>query len=623
MKKKIITAIFLLAVLAVFGQSSEELYVPKEIKNAIAKETRTNNGVPGENYFVNKIDYNIKAEFNPETRILKGKELIKYTNNSNDSLQSIIINLYQNILKKGNARDWDIDAEQSDLHDGVDISTIKYNGEEIGIKSDRVNYNKSVIQIELIKKLPPKASAELEIEWSFIFPETMQARYGKFGDGNYLVAYWYPKIAVYDDIYGWDIYPYTGNQEFYNDFGDYDVEITVPGNYNVWSTGILQNTEEIFLPKYVERINQAKQSDEVVDIITSADRKENKIIKQADNHVWKFKVQDMPDFTFTMSNNYLWNATSIESGNRKILINNLYNQESGESKEYAGYAKTSIKYFTEEIPAIPYPYEQLSVFESTGMEFPGIAGSVASPQKAMNIYTVAHEVGHAYFPFQTGFNEEKYAWMDEGLMSFYPLFLVQKETNFPLFNYTIMVYNQLAGTIRDIPLMMPSIDVSEWDTYAFYAYYRSAIAFNELYNYLGKEKFVMGLQSLNKNWKGKHPTPYDLFNTFNTVANEDLSWFWNPWFFRYGYADLKLGEITELEENASIRIYNEGGVPVPIKLKVTYENGEEENSEFKSDVWKEGNQFYDVKLSKKRIKSIQLGGPEIPDAISANNKLEL
>jgi len=622
MKKIIIAFIVLLIAVSAFGQNVDNIPAPKEIKLAITKGTRTNNGNPGENYFANKVDYDIKAEFNPETSKLKGKETIYYTNNSNDSLQSIIINLYQNILKKGNGRDWDIEADLIDLHDGVEISSVKYNGEVIGIASDRVNYNRSVIQIGLSPKLPPKSKGTLEIEWSFIFPETMKVRYGKFGEGNYLVAYWYPKVAVYDDIYGWDIYAYTGNQEFYNDFGDYNVEITVPGNYNVWSSGVLQNVEEIYSQKYIDRMNQAKKSDEVVDIITGEDRIENKILKKADKHVWKFKAENMPDFTFALTNNYLWNAISVESGEKRVLINNIYNSESNESEAYAMLSKKSIHYFTNEIPAIPYPYNQVTVFESTGMEFPGLVGSVVSPHpqyKIWDINTVAHEIAHAYYPFQAGFNEQKYAWMDEGLVSFFPLLLVQKETDVPLINYTIMAYNQLAGTIRDVPLMVPSMNLSEWDTYTFHAYYHSAVAFNELYKYLGKDKFVQGLQLLTANWKGKHPSPYDLFNTFNEVAAEDLSWFWDPWFFGYGYADLGIAETSVNGDKMNIRIQNEGGVPVRTDLKVIYTDDTEEIFEFPASVWKDGSQFYNITLGNKEIKSIQIGNQEIPDTNPVNN----
>ncbi len=618
----------LLAVFTISLKAQIGLNVPlsKDLKAAIANETRTEKGVPGKNYFANKVDYDIKAEFDPETRILSGKETIYYTNNSNDSLKSILLNLYQNILKKGNARDWDIEANHTDLHDGVDIKSVKYNGVEVGINTDRVNYNRSVVQIALNPKLPPKSHATLEIEWSFLFPETMKVRYGKFGEGNYLVAYWYPKVAVYDDIFGWDIYAYTGNQEFYNDFGDYNIEITVPGDYNVWSSGKLQNANELLQPKYVERITNAKESESVVDIITAEDIKTGAVLKNAEKHTWKFKADNMPDFAFAMSKNFLWNAVSVESGSRRVVINNIYNPESKGSEGYAELTKKAIHYYSTELPAMPYPYDQVAIFESIGMEYPGLVGSVVSPQpqyKIWDINTVVHEVAHAYYPFQSGFNEQKYAWMDEGLVSFFPLFFVQQETNIPLLNYTIMTYNQLAGTLRDVPLMIPSMNLSEWDTYTFHAYYHSAVAFNELYNYLGKDKFVEGLQLLTKNWQGKHPGPYDLFNTFNNVANEDLSWFWNSWFFGYGYADLKIGEITEAEDKTNIRIYNAGGYPVQIKLKVTYENGDEDNIERKADVWKEGNSYYDVKVDKKKIKTIELGANDVPDVTSENNKITI
>jgi len=616
--------LFLLACLflwsTIFAQDSS-LYLPAEMKSAIEKGSRTHNGIPGENYFANTIDYDIRAEFDPQTSMLRGSEKVYYTNNSSDSLRTVVINLYQNILKKGNARDWDVEADQSDLHEGVVLSDIRFNGQAIGIQSPRVNYNRSVIQLQLPEAIPPGSKSVFDISWSFRFPETMQVRYGKFGEGNYLVAYWYPKIAVYDDIYGWDVFAYTGNQEFYNDMGDYDVEITVPGDYNLWASGQLQNAREIYQPEYLARIEKAAGSDEVVEIITKEDREEGLINIPREKHVWKFNGEGLPDFIFAMSKYYLWNATSVESGDRRILISNLYDPQHAEAAEsYASVAAEAIRFFTHEIPAIPYPYSQVSVFQSTGMEYPGIAGSVVTPQQIVNMNAVIHEVGHAYFPFQTGFNEEKYGWMDEGLITFYPQLLVQQEMGVPLFNYSIMAYNQLGGSIYDLPLMTPTLTISEWDAYTFHAYYRSSVAFHELYQLLGKDKFVRGLQMLYHNWSGKHPTPWDMFRCFEEVTGSNLSWFWDPWFFRMAFADLGIGKVTQQNGEARIRVYNEGGLPLRIKLQVKYTDGSEEQKIFPASVWKDRAAFYDINLeTDKEIASVQLGAPDIPDTRPDNN----
>ena len=241
-----------------FAQKSSDLYMPKEIKQAYDKGTRSFNGKAGENYFINKVDYSIKAEFDTETRLLKGEEKITYTNNSPDSLKYMYFNLYQDIFKKGNMRDWDIGAV--DITDGVQISKIIYNSEEIDINSGNVSNRSSILRIKLPEKIAPGEKTNIEIEWNFILPGTIPIRMGTYGDKNFFIAYWFPKVAVYDDIVGWNTHGHSGNQEFYNDFGNYEVEITVPNGYNIWSTGVLQNSEDLFTKKYLKRIEESKKT---------------------------------------------------------------------------------------------------------------------------------------------------------------------------------------------------------------------------------------------------------------------------------------------------------------------------------------------------------------------------
>ena len=214
--------------------------------------------------------------------------------------------------------------------------------------------------------------------------------------------------------------------------------------------------------------------------------------------------------------------------------------------------------------------------------------------------------------------------MDEGLTTFYPLFVAEKDLNMRthIFNYYIQMYNAQAGTISDIPLMVPSFDLSDWGTYVFHSYMHASVAFYELYELIGKEKFVEGLQLFFKTWEGKHPTPYDMFACFDKVVGKDLSWFWKPWFFDFAYADLRVGEIKELKDSNSIRIYNEGGAPVHIELKVIYKNGEEKDIKLKSSIWKENKKFYDVLVLKNDIKSVILDTQTVPDAVPSNNTKE-
>jgi hypothetical protein len=284
-------------------------------------------------------------------------------------------------------------------------------------------------------------------------------------------------------------------------------------------------------------------------------------------------------------------------------------------------AKNVIKFYSEEIPAVPYPYPQITVFNGGGgMEFPGMVNDGNNSNKSGTLYLTAHEIGHSYFPFYTGLNEQKYAWMDEGLISFYPQFFVKKYTDdldYTILENNISSYNRQSNSLTDVPLMIPSDNLSRYP-YRFQAYTRSSVAFYELYKLLGKEKFIEGLQLFIKNWNGKHPTPYDFFYVFNTVAEEDLAWFWKPWFFEMGSADLAIGAKIETKEAREIEIKNISGFPVEIILKVVYTDNTEKDFEFSSRVWKKSKSYL-VTIPKGKIKSVSLNTKTVPDAFPENN----
>jgi len=619
--KNLFTIILITIFAGIYAQKSTELYMPKEIKKAIKNKTRNYEGTPGKNYFVNKTDYKIKVNFNPETREVKGNEVITYTNNSADSLELLYLNVYMDLFKKGNVRDWSMG--DVDLTDGVKITKVKINNNEIKIENNTVRTHSAMLTIKPEKSLLPKSKNTIEIEWNFTYQGTITVRGGQYGDKNFLLSYWYPKMAVYDDIFGWNRRGHTGAQEFYNDFGNYDVEFTVPAEYSVWSTAILQNTEEIYTQKYIDRITESKKSDKIIHIITVEDRAKNDILKKAKNRVWKFKSENTPDIAFGISKTFIWDATSVMSGDRRIWVNTAYKENSADFKDVAEIAKNAIKFFTNEMPGIPYPYPQFTAFNGGGgMEFPGMVNDGDNYDYNGTLYLTAHEMGHSYFPFYTGLNEQKYAWMDEGLITFFPQLFVKKftkDTNYVFFKRSTKSYNSLSNTMLDVPLMVISDNLSA-QAYRFNAYTRSSTAFYVLYRYIGKQKFAEALQLFAKRWNGKHPTPYDFFFTFNKVANEDLAWFWKPWFFEMGSADLSLGKLETTKEKTFINIVNKSGFPVAIDLSVTYSDGTEKHYTEKSNVWKSANNFK-IKLDNNKIKSIVLNSETTPDSDSENNVL--
>ena len=257
--------IFLLLIIPILSFTNlqgqkQDIFIPTELEQAYEAGTRSYSGKPGPKYFQNTADYQIEAEFNPETGILKGSEVINYQNNSPDTLKFLVLRVYMNFFKKGIERDFGIPA--TDLHDGVDISNVEIDGKSADPEgSPRFVGRPGTVQtIKLADPVSPGTSTSISLDWKVKLPTEVAIRMGRYGkENNWFVAYWYPHVSVYDDISGWDTHPFTGSAEFYYDFSNFDVKLILPGDYMVWGTGLLQNAEENYKPTVIEKINKAKQ----------------------------------------------------------------------------------------------------------------------------------------------------------------------------------------------------------------------------------------------------------------------------------------------------------------------------------------------------------------------------
>ncbi|MCU7505217.1 MAG: M1 family metallopeptidase [Ignavibacteria bacterium] len=359
----LLTALFTIANCRDCFAQSNELYVPLNIKRALSSETRTLNGQPGKNYWQNSSNYRIKASLDPLTNVLTGSETVTYFNNSPDTLKELVIRLYGDIAAYGAVRDFPV--SKGFLSEGVRIEKVNIAGEEVDTKNPKeVNRTGTNMILKLPGKLMPKNSIELQIKWNFTMPKA-SFRMGSYGDSTFMVAYWYPQVAVYDDIDGWDRVDYTGTVEFYNDFSNYDVELTEPQGVTLWATGELQNAEEIFQEKSLERINKAITSETVVNIITKEDLLKKDIYRSADTHTWRFKAEHVPDFAFAMSSHYLWDALSVEvdtSSHRRSFISAAYNDTAKDFYSVAEIARKTVKSLSFNFPGVPFPYPCLTVF---------------------------------------------------------------------------------------------------------------------------------------------------------------------------------------------------------------------------------------------------------------------
>ncbi len=607
---------------AVFSQS--QLYMPLNFQEAYSNGTRSEDGRPGIDYWQNHSDYKISASIDPSLRKLNGTEHIEYYNDSPDSLKRLVIRLYQDMNKPTSARNGEMNKET--FTNGDEIEELSINGQSVDI-SDRetVSHFGTNMNIKLTNPVLPGESVSISVKWNFIIPKVPNPRMGAYDSTTYMIAYWYPQMAVYDDIDGWDMISYTGQVEFYNDFSNYDVEITVPNNMCVWATGVIQNPNDVYSPSVLAKYTTALESDNVINIITNDDYSEGKVLFNASNssNTWHYKAENVTDFVFACSDKYLWDAVSVEvEPGRRILTGAAYNPNSQDFYEVAQIAHDVILSLSKDLPGVPYPYPRETIFNgSGGMEFPMMVNDGSTKRKSSTVNVTSHEITHTYFPFYMGINERKYAWMDEGMAQFLPEEIQNKlaDSN-DTHASDISRYVRTAGSDNDMPMMIPSNNLSGIP-YGNASYFRPAAAYNTLRDMLGKEMFDKCLHEYMSRWHGKHPVPYDFFYTFENVTGQDLSWFWQPWFFDYAYPDLSIDTVIVSANKIKVLVSMIGSVPIPVQLTFKASDGTENIVYRTADIWKDGEEsiWLEENTNGKKIKSITLGSPHIPDVDKDNN----
>ncbi len=626
MKKLIVISLFLL--LAWDGTTQQTgRYLFKEYRDAIEKQTRSYDGSPGVNYWQNATNYTIRAEFFPDENMIRGHAGIEYLNNSPDTLSVLVFNIYQDIFRKGNSRDWDVG--DVDLHQGTQIEKLIINNFQIDTDSRR-SLKRSGTKLIVPAEILPHSENRVELEWSVQIPATRTVRMGRYSDSIAFLAYWYPQIAVYDDLDGWDMISYGGSVEFYNEFGDYDVQLTLPGNYVVWATGVLDNPEEVFKPLILDRYQRAWQSDEKISIISREDYINDNVTIDKEKLTWRFKADQVPDFSFGAALGFNWDAVSLvvdaETG-RRTLTDAVYPDGAINYDQVTEYARKSILYMSEVMPGLPFPYPQMTNFcngrRSGGMETPMMANNSA-PEDEPGIFGLTfHEIAHSYFPFMMGTNEKKHAWMDEGWASLWPHVLV--DSLFPDYNYverSVQTFINHAGSEMDIPPMVPNhLLGADYAALRISSYVRPAMAFHFLENALGTALFLKALHVFMREWEGKHPMPLDFFNTFERVTNARLDWFILPWFYESAYPDLAIHKYTR---DRKLVISNVGGLPLPIELLITFTDDSTIEMQYPTSIWQSGERQVVIDVpGSLPVKEIRLGSKRVPDVGSRNNILHI
>ncbi|WP_281322362.1 M1 family metallopeptidase [Flavobacterium aestivum] len=623
MKKKILSKLLALTII-VFVQSSfaQELYMPRNIKEAYAKETRSMDGKPGKKYWQNHGIYTMNISVNATTKEVSGSETIVYENNSNDTLRNIVIRFVNNLHKPTSPRGGSVG--ENFLSNGLTITSLKIDG---------VTYNEdarkwgTVGNVKIKSPLLPKTKATFEIEWNYPLSKE-SGREGQIDETTFYVAYSYPRVSVFDDYNYWDRIPHTDRQEFYNDFNDYVYTVNAPKNYVVYGTGDLLNPDEVLQPEYAARLKKSYISDEVMRIANEQELKEGRVTQQNEWNSWKFKANNISDVCFALSNHYIWDASSAivdAKTKRRTSTQAAYDITGTDFFNSVKNINYALDWFSNNWPGIPYPYSKMTAFQGfADMEYPMMVNDAQVGNAIFAQLVQDHEIAHTYFPFYMGINETRYAYMDEGWATTFEYLIGiaehGKEAADRFYKeFRINRYIKDPSAEEDQPIITMSTQVSDAG-YGNNSYGKASLSYLALKDLLGDDQFKKSLHFYMDTWNGKHPIPWDFFNCMNTSSGKNLNWFFNNWFFSNNHIDLVIEKVEDMNSKKTIWIKNVGGFAIPFDVVIMYDDNSKEILHQTPAVWKNNQKNTTIYLkSDKKIKSVNLDNGIYVDASPKNN----
>ncbi|MGH7627354.1 MAG: M1 family metallopeptidase [Gemmatimonadaceae bacterium] len=613
----------LVAALAVATSlEAQALYMPRTIRKAYANGTRALDGNVGPKYWQNRGRYTITITALPPDRRISGTEEITYRNESPDTLRVLVIKLFANYHKPGAPRDGG--AAPEFLTSGVHIRSFSVNG-----APQQWNDSPRVFtwqRVRLPSALAPKDSVHLAFRWWYDLSR-QPGREGVIDSTTFFVAYFYPRVAVYDDYNGWDTMDHAGH-EFYSDFNDYDVTVNVPADYVVWGTGTLTNAAELLQPDALARFKASFTSDSTIHVATGAQTHDGSITTAHAMNSWHFTAAGVPDVAFGLSDHYDWDAGSVMVDNathRRAGVQAAYNDSASDFHQMVQFGRHALDFLSHQWPGVPYPYEKTTEFQGgAGMEYPMVANDQSYPNPAFSEFVAAHEIAHTYMPFYMGTNETRYAFMDEGwattfeyLISRVNVGVDSASAQFERFRIARWAHNPSPD--QDLPIITPA-DALTGGAYGINAYGKPALGYLAVKDMLGDKLFAKCLHAYMARWHGKHPTPWDFFRTFDDVAGRPLDWFWSNWFFSNGYIDLAVKNVTKSGGALAVTVANVGGMVAPFDIVVRYRDGSTNRVHESSAAWSRNATLATEQVRvRKAVQSIDIDGGIWVDADTSNN----
>lgn len=543
---------------------------------------RTASGAPGHEYWQQEADYDIKVQLDDENQSITAQSTITYTNNSPDTLRYLWVQLDQNRFRKDSLGP---QASSTRSPDRISFSRMEsmmtqesfpagYELTEISNKNGEplAHYvNDTMLRLDLNTPLESGDSVTFNINWAFniIEADVLGGRggYEHFeDDGNYLyeMAQWFPRMAAYYDAEGWQNKQFMGNGEFTLEFGDYHVEITVPADHIVASTGVLQNAKEVLTSTQRQRLEVARSSDEPVKIVTQDEALDNEKEGTDDTKTWIFDADNVRDFAWASSRKFIWDAQGYKKNGTDVLAMSFYPEEGNPLWERYSTASIihTIEHYNDYSFDYPYPVAISVNGPVGGMEYPMITFNGPRPYvddesgdkyyskrtKYGLISVIIHEIGHNYFPMIVNSDERQWTWMDEGLNTYLQFLAEQKwEKDYPSRRGEARNITRYMASSNQMPIMTNSESILQFGNNA---YGKPATALNILRETIvGRELFDFAFREYAQRWKFKRPTPEDFFRTLEDASGVDLDWFWRGWFYSTDHVDISLEAVHQLSIN--------------------------------------------------------------------------
>ena len=631
---------------------------------------RSGSGRRGPQLWQNRADYDIKIAIDTTNRTLSGSEVITYTNNSPDDLDMLWVQLDQNMYREGSRADFANPERHAQHTDGMVIESASI--EDAGRSTPLVPViSDTRMQLPLADPMHKGEKRKLRIVWHYTIPGSWGGRTAVSTSKNgdiYEIAQFYPRMAVYDDIRGWDTAPYLG-QEFYLDYGDFDYSVTVPSSFVVAGSGTLTNPTDVLTQEQRQRLAQADKSDERVMIRTQAeveappaapqntapksDRNTQKpgqpAQPEAPTKTWRFHMAHTRDVAFMASAAFLWDAArlnlpSLAEGAEKDrqpqprLAMSFYPVEGigahGWDRSTA-YVKHAIEYFSSQWAPYPWPNAINAAGHGAAMEYPGIAFEGMKVRDPALFSLTTHEQGHQWFPMLVGSNERRQAFMDEGFNTFIDVLATAHFNNGEFApkkdaQYAPESGNPATDIVRVLKdpaapvLMAPSDTVPEKYRHDI-TYFKAAYGLTLLREQIiGPERFDRAFRGYIQEWAFHHPTASDFFRFMNSETGEDLSWFWRGWYFNNWGADYAAGPVSYVDNDprkgALVRVVNKGSLPLPVVLQVTWMDGSSARIRIPTETWMLKNELV-VQVAGTQPVRTAIVDPDrvIPDIDRSNN----